>query len=139
MNRVVLLALALASTSAFARDTRLLLPIADVFAMPEAAGRLDPNFRFFFGKQPAPEGEARGQVVANAKTNASNKGDVEACKWVMLSALVELQEKARRVGATSVVAIDSWYKKIIFTSETEYECHAGNVVAGVTLRGQAIR
>jgi hypothetical protein len=139
MHRLVLTALVLASTAAFARDTRLLLPIADVFAMPEATGRLDPNFRFFFGKQAAPEGEPRGEVVANTKTNAANKSDVEACKWVMLSALVELQDRAKKVGATSVVAIDSWYKKVTFTSETEYECHVGNIVSGVTLKGQALR
>ena len=140
MKRTILVAAAvLLPAAAFGRDTRYLLPIQDVLTMPEAAGRLNRSFRFFFGHNRGPPGEARGEVVANAKTNASNKRDEVACRWAMLSALVELQEKARRVGATQVVAIESFYKKTPFVSDTEYECHAGAVVAGVTLRGQAVK
>ena len=78
-------------------------------------------------------------MVSNSKTNASNKSDEVACRWAMLSALVELQEKARRVGATMVVGVESYYKKVPFISDTEYECHAGAIVAGVALRGQAVK
>jgi hypothetical protein len=125
--------------AARARDTRYLLPIQDVLTMPEAAGRLDRNFRFFFGSARGAAGESRGEVVANAKTNAANKADEVACRWAMLSALVELQTKAKRVGATQVVGIESYYKKAVFSSDTEYECHAGAMVAGVALRGEAVK
>jgi uncharacterized protein YbjQ (UPF0145 family) len=132
-------AVVLSSGSALARDTKYLLKIDDVLKMPEASGRLDPNIKFYFGKTPAPQGEARGEAQANAKTNAANKGDEEACRWVMLSALMELQKKAKAVGATAVVGIESYYKKVVFSSETEFECHAGAIMAGVALRGQLIK
>lgn len=135
-SKLVVLALVLAPSFAFARDTKYLLKIADVLSMPDAQSKLDPNIKLYFGKQKAPAGESRGEVVANEKTNAANKSDEEACRWVMLSALMKLQERAKQVGATSVVNIESYYKKSVFSSETEFECHAGAIVSGVALRGQ---
>lgn len=138
LSTMLLAAVVLSSGSALARDTKYLLKIADVLAMPEA-GRLDPNIKFYFGTGKGPQGEPRGEAVANAKTNAANKSDEEACRWVMISALLELQKKAKAVGATAVVGIESYYKKVVFSSETEFECHAGAIMAGVALRGQLIK
>ncbi len=138
MKRLIF-AVVLVAMPALARDTRYLLPIQDVLTMPEAAGRLDASFRFFFGSNKNFGGESRGEVVANTKTNAANKSDEVACRWAMLSALIELQQKAKRVGATMVVGVESYYKKVPFVSATEYECHAGAVMAGVALRGQALK
>jgi uncharacterized protein YbjQ (UPF0145 family) len=78
-------------------------------------------------------------VVANRKTNAFNKSDEEACKWVFLSAMIALQERAIREGANAVVGINSYYKKNEVSSNTQYECHAGNIVAGVALKGTVAR
>jgi hypothetical protein len=139
LSKWLVVAVALSSASAFARDSKYLLKIADVLMMPEAAGRLDAGIKLYFGKQPAPAGENRGEVVANPKTNSANKSDEEACRWVMLSALMELQKRARAMGATAVVGIESYYKKVPFSSETEFECHAGAFVTGVALRGQMIK
>lgn len=138
-SKWLIVALVLGSGSALARDTKYLLKIADVLSMPEAAGRLDPNFRFYFGKQPGPQGESRGEVVANPKTNSANKSDEDACRWVMLSALRELQDRAKALGATSLVGVESYYKKNPFSSDTEFECHAGGFLTGVALRGTAVK
>lgn len=132
-------ALALTSGAAFARDTKYVLKIADVLALPDAAGRLDPNIKFYFGTGKGPKGESRGEVVVNPKTNAANKSDEDACRWVMLTALMELQKRAKNVGATAVTGIESYYKKVVFSSETEFECHAGAIMAGVALRGQLVK
>lgn len=131
--------LLLAAGPALARDSKYLLRIAEVLEMPEAAGKLDPHIKLYFGKQPAPRGEKRGEVVVNPKTNSANKSDEEACRWVMLSALADLQKRARAMGATSVVGIESFYKKVPFSSETEFECHAGAMITGVALRGQMMK
>lgn len=138
LSTMLVAAVVLSSGAAFARDTKYLLKIDDVLKMPEA-GRLDPNIKFYFGTGKGPKGEARGEAVANAKTNAANKGDEEACRWVMISALAELQKKAKAVGATAIVGIESYYKKVVFSSESEFECHAGAIMAGVALRGQLIK
>jgi hypothetical protein len=135
-SKLLVVALVLSPMSALARDTKYLLKIADVLAMPDAQSKLDPNIKLYFGKQQAPAGESRGEVVANEKTNASNKSDEDACKWVMLSALMKLQQRAKALGASAVVNIESYYKKSVFSSETEFECHAGAIISGVALRGQ---
>ncbi|MDP3158169.1 MAG: excinuclease ATPase subunit [Archangium sp.] len=139
MNKWLVVALVVSSGSAFARDTKYILKIADVLSMPEAAGRLDAKIGLYFGKQPFPAGENRGEVVANPKTNSANKSDEDACRWVMLSALMDLQKRARAMGATAVVNIESFYKKVPFSSETEFECHAGGFLTGVALRGSMIK
>jgi hypothetical protein len=38
-----------------------------------------------------------------------------------------------------VVNIVSFYKKDVMSSPTEFECHAGAVIAGVALRGEFVK
>jgi len=57
----------------------------------------------------------------------------------MISALKELAERAKTEGGDAVVDIVSYYKKNVFSSATEYECHAGNIVAGVALKGRVVK
>ncbi len=77
-----------------------------------------------------------GEDVTNKKTNAANKSDAEACRWVALSALRALQDGAKSRGANAVVDIVSYYKKKNeFKSSTNYECYAGAILAGVALKG----
>ena len=76
-----------------------------------------------------------GEDVTNKKTNAANKSDAEACRWVALSALRALQDGAKSRGANAVVDIVSYYKKNEFKSSTNYECYAGTILAGVALKG----
>ncbi|MEO2279993.1 excinuclease ABC subunit A [Pseudoalteromonas pernae] len=93
----------------------------------------------YFGQQSHSEvKESFGEVMTNKKTNAFNKSDREACEWVMLSALKALQERAQREGMNAVVNIQSFYRKREFSSETEYECGAGALIAGVTLKGTLV-
>ena len=131
--------IALSSTAVFARDTKYRLEISDVLMMPEAAGRLDPSVKLYFGPQSAPEGEEHGVVVANPKTNSLHQKDGEACRWLMLSGLVEMQKRAKAMGATAITGIESNYRKEPFSSETQFVCHAGPLITGVSLRGQMIK
>jgi uncharacterized protein YbjQ (UPF0145 family) len=71
----------------------------------------------------------------NKKTNAVGKSDEFACKWAALSALISLQEGAKRNGANAVVNIISYYKKVESKSATEMECHVGSFAAGVAIKG----
>lgn len=122
---------------AMARDTVLHLPLADVLAMPEAKEKLDPSIHIYLsGSKTPPTQKQFVEVVTNRKTNAFNKTDEVACRWVALSALIELQEAAKRQGANAVMDVVSYYKKQPFTSATEYECHAGALIAGVALKGK---
>ena len=135
-----LVALAVVSTlscaPAFARDTVLHIPLADVLAMPEAQGKLSADMRFFLAGQPTPKVIKRFAIdVSNPKTNGVGKSDEFGCKWAALTALINLQNSAKREGANAVIDIVSYYKKVEYKSATDFECHAGAVIIGVALRG----
>ncbi|MFY0568369.1 excinuclease ATPase subunit [Archangium lansingense] len=130
-----LLALTL-SSPALARDTVLHLPLADVLEMPEAKGKLDGSVKFYLAGQKTPKVlDTLKSDVSNKKTNSVGKTDEFGCKWAALSALIALQESAKKSGANAVVDIVSYYKKSEYKNATEYECHAGAFVVGVSLKG----
>lgn len=132
----LLLLLACAGGSAVARDTEVLLPLQDVTDDSYSRGQLDGSVRFYLEGQSTPAVlDTYGEAVSNRKTNAVNKSDSEACRWVTLSALVALQEEAKGRGANAVIGIVSWYKRRTFADAEKVECHAGAIMAGVTLRG----
>ncbi|MEJ2791905.1 excinuclease ATPase subunit [Iodobacter sp. LRB] len=124
------------STSAFARDTVLQIPLADVLAMPEAQGKLDGSVKFYLAGQKTPAiSEKLSEDVSNQKTNGVGKSDEFGCKWAALSALIAFQNSAKKNGANAVVDLVSYYKKNETKSDTTIECHAGGFVIGVALKG----
>lgn len=134
------LALALASTSALARDDRNMYPLEDALNTEAAKEKLDPEVKLYFGNQKHSRVEKRfGEWGTNKKTNAFGKSDKQACEWVFLSAVMELQERARKEGGNAVVNIKSNYKSITTSSETEYMCGTGAIMAGVALKGDVVK
>jgi len=137
---LVLALMVLFSLPGHARDTKHLLSIEEAMSSPDFQERLDPNVRLYFGDTPHPQPlQRRGEYVSNKKTNAVGKSDHRACEWVMLSALLSLQQRAVAEGGNAVVNIRSYYKKNTFSSSSEYECHAGAVMAGVALKGEVVK
>ena len=125
---------------ASARDTRLHLDAQPVIASGIEDRTLDGSVRFYFEGQATPAVlEQLGAASTNRKTNAVGKSDQEACRWVMLGALLALQEAAKARGANAVVGIRSNYKRQEFVSATQYECAAGAIMAGVALKGSYAR
>lgn len=134
----MILAIALSSAPAFARDTLHNLPIADVLENPEYAPQLE-GVKFYFGDQAHPNVTREfGSDRTNKKTNAFNKSDVEACQWVMFSALLQLKQRADQLGANAVINIRSNYRNNLTSSETEYVCGAGAIMSGVALVGDFV-
>ncbi|MFT3806167.1 excinuclease ATPase subunit [Arenimonas sp.] len=139
-RRLVLLAAALMAAPALSRDTVLHLPVASVADKAYSQGKLDPAIALYFAGQKTPAIAARlGDGVSNRKTSSVGKGDEEACRWAMLSAMMALQQDAKSHGANAVVGIVSYYKKNEFRSATEFECHAGGLMTGVALKGEYVR
>ena len=135
------LTLTLLSTwQAEARDTKHLLPIAAALAVKDAEAKLDGSVKFYFGNQETPNILAKlGSDVSNRKTNAFGKSDEQACNWAFLSAMVALEQRAKQLGANAVVNIVSYYKKNVMSSTTDFECHAGTIIAGVALKGEFVK
>ncbi|MEN5203610.1 excinuclease ATPase subunit [Stenotrophomonas sp. TWI700] len=139
MRRFALIAatalLAVAST-AQARDTRVEQSLHELVNSAEARNvGIDGSVKFYLAGEKVSVVERLGEDVTNKKTNAANKSDAEACRWVALSALRALQDGAKSRGANAVVDIVSYYKKNEFKSTTHYECYAGAILAGVALKG----
>lgn len=137
-STLIMLSLVLLPSMAQARDTALFLPIQEAMNTADAQAQLNPAVKFYFGKQVPPHTSSRGSFVANRKTNAANKSDEEACRRAFLSALLSLQERALAEGGNAVVNIHSYYKKSEHFSDTDYECHAGAIMAGVALKGTVV-
>ncbi|MEG0247187.1 MAG: excinuclease [Pseudomonas sp.] len=120
-----------------ARDTTHYLPFEKVVAQMTTENKLDGSVKFYLaGVQP------KGKVnvvspaaITNKKTNAFNKSDEAACEWALQSALLALQDAARKAGANAVTNISSYYKRNERKDAATYECHAGAVMAGVALKG----
>ena len=125
---------------AYSRDTKVLLTIHEVLQAHNYVDKIDPGISLYFGDQKHAEvTHSSGQFTSNKKTNAFNKSDEEACQWVLLSALLSLQDRARKEGANAIINIVSYYKKNIYKSNSQIECHAGSIMAGVALRGEVVR
>lgn len=132
--------LLLVAPEAFSRDSKLMFSIQDAMQSADFQERLDPNIRLYFGTQNHPrKSQSLGNFTTNKKTNAFGKSDGEACRWVFLSALLTLQERAKTEGGNAVVNIISYYKKEKNSSNSEFECHAGAIIAGVALNGDVVK
>ena len=137
---VVTAAIIAISPLADARDDRLKFSLKSALAKARESGKLASGVQLFFGKQEYPKPVAQiGQTRTNKKTNFFNKTDLEGCEWAMMSALIAVTQYAQRVGGNAIVNLRSNYKNVEFSSETEYECGAGNVMAGVAFRGEVVK
>jgi hypothetical protein len=124
---------------AVARDTTHIYSIPEVIDSAVAREKLNQGIGFYFGEKSPSYEKDLGTYVANRKTNAANKSDQEACKWVFLSSLLALQQRAITEGGDAVINIHSFYKKKPMHSSESYECHAGAFLAGVALKGTVVK
>lgn len=138
LTAAALLTAALLPAVSQARDTAHFLDFQSVVNEATQAGRLDGSVKFYLNKTPAGAKIINANVTTSQKTNAFNKTDEVACRWVLQSALIRLQEAAKAAGANAVTDITSYYKKNEWSDPTRYECHAGALMAGVALKGKLV-
>lgn len=122
------------------RNVKLMLPIASAMEATGVQDRPSGSVKFFFGNQTTPKIAAKlGSYVATPRTAAMGKSDEKACTEALLWTLVALEKRARQVGANGVINIVSYYRKIERSSPTEFECHVGNVIVSVVLKGELVK
>ncbi|WP_028212576.1 excinuclease ABC subunit A [Paraburkholderia mimosarum] len=128
---------AFAASHAQARNTVESYPVDA--ALRSEPGKVSDDIALYFAGQPHPAvKKALGQFSTNKKTNAFGKTDEVACQHVFLSAVAELQERARKEGGNAVINIKSNYKNELRASDTEFTCGAGAMIAGVALVGEVV-
>ena len=143
MTSKVLLACAavialLMASHVHARNTLHQMPVDEVLSEEGFAAQIS-GVKFYFGATAHPAiVKSFGEYRTNKKTNAFNKSDEEACRWVFKSAIMQLHKKAVSLGANAVVNIRSNYKNNVTVSDTEYTCGAGGLMAGVALIGDFV-
>lgn len=130
----------LCSAPAYARDDVKHYSVSEALNSADAKEKLGTDIKFFFGDQPHPEvAQSFGTDQSNRKTNSVGKSDQKACDWVFLSTMIALRDRAQQLGADGVINIRSNYRNKEFKSDTEYECGAGNIVVGGTLKGEFVK
>jgi len=128
------------SSVAQARNTRYTLKVQDVLNSSDYQQKVGNAVAFYFANQPAPKAAHElGEYVTNKKTNSFGKSDESACQWAMLSAFIQLRDRALQEGGNAVINVVSCYDKNEIPDKSEYECHAGAVIAGVALKGTVVK
>ena len=129
-----------AALPAVAADRQMMMPIEGAMNVNDAKGRRGDTVKFYFGDQKTPA--VASKITSDStsqKTNSVGKSPEEACNWAFLSAMLALKKKAESVGANAVVNIVSNYKHKEMSSQTEFECHDGNIVSGVALKAEFVK
>jgi uncharacterized protein YbjQ (UPF0145 family) len=145
MKKLMLSAICFALTlpivmTAHASDDAVMLPISAALEAKDAQEKMDDSIKMYFGPQSHPKVLTKlGSDSTNKKTNGFGKTAEKACSWAFLSAVLQLQTRAKELGANAVVNIVSYYKKNEMSSATEFECHKGGLIAGVALKGDFVK
>jgi uncharacterized protein YbjQ (UPF0145 family) len=124
---------------AAARNDRYTFSLQPTLDSPDFAQQVGSSVKFYFGDQPAPAGQNISDYVANDRQHFHGKTEEGACRDTLISALEELQEHANHAGADAVVGVVSYFRKVTFSSATEFECHAGSNGVFVSLRGTFVK
>ena len=133
------LLLSLISPVSWARNDIQDYSIQEALSLEQAKEKLGNEIRFYFGNQKHGKIQKNyGEFGTNKKTNAFLKTDKQACTWAFLSAMIQLEKRAIHEGGNAVINIKSNYKNKETVSETTFQCGAGNVVAGVALKGTVV-
>ena len=130
----------LAASPAHARNVKLILPIAPALEATGVEDKPTGAVKFFFGSQKPPNIVANlGSYMASPRSDAMARSDEAACNRALLWTLVAMEKRARQAGANAVINIVSFYNKAELPSAAEFECHVGNVIARVALKGDLVK
>lgn len=121
-------------------NIELIVRIADALAASDVKDRPSGAVKFYFAEEKPPNvAKKLGTYLAAPRTGASGLSDQRACHEAFLWTLVDLEKRAQRVGANAVVNIVSYYQRKERSSATEFECHVGNVIVTVWLKGDFVK
>ena len=130
--------LAAAPMASHAADKVVHLAFDNAVKAATASGKLDGSVKFYLAGT-APSGQVtvvNDNVDLTRKTNAFGKKDQVTCDWALQSALIALQDDAKKAGANAVTDIVSNYNGIEYRDSQNYECHVGFLMSGVELKAK---
>lgn len=137
---IVLMLSMSAANLAHGRNVKIVLPIAAALAAENIPDRPAGAVKFFFASQKSPEVLSKIEsYIATPRSGAMSMSDERACNGAFLWTLLAMEKRALQKGANAVVNIVSYYERNEMASATEFECHVGNVIATVWLKGDLVK
>lgn len=125
---------------AYAADDIIQLDLQQALNTPDTLAKIDGSVKFFFGTSKHPAIVAHlGEGVTNKKANGFGKSSTKGCERAFLDGLIQMQEKAKSLGANAVINVNSYYKKNEVVIDKTVECHSGLLMDGVALRGEFVK
>ena len=123
------------SSIALAADEQVSMSIKDgLEAGKHTKNTISDDIKLYFGKQKTPAVDKK--LWEGSSTQKSmRKSQKEHCETAFVSAILRLQDRARKEGGNAVVGIVSGGSN---DSATEYTCTSGRVTGSVTLRGTVV-
>lgn len=124
------------SSLAIGADETVNMPIKDgLEAGKHTKNTISDDIKLYFGKQKTPAVDKK--IWEGGTTQKSmRKSQKEHCETAFVSAILRLQDRARKEGGNAVVNIVSGGSN---ESATEYTCTSGRVTGSVTLRGTVVK
>jgi|SRR5882672_4093552 len=133
---IAALAIGAASSLAGAADDTVSMLIKDgLEAGKHTKNTISDDIKLYFGKQRTPAVD-RKLWEGSTTQKSMRKSAKEHCETAFVSAILRLQDRARREGGNAVVNIVSGGSN---ESDTEYTCISGRVTGAVTLRGTVVK
>lgn len=122
-----------------ARETDHTFPVQHALETPVAKKKL-LDIPFFMAGQKHDNVVKDLGVFKSSKTSSGfSKSDQEGCDQAFLSALITLQQRAKKEGGDAIVEIKSVTKGNNMESATDYGCLAGAVIVRVALEGRIVK
>ena len=131
-----LLAAFAVSSPAMAADEVLKFKIEGGIATGKASSRdqIKDDIKLYFGKQKTPP-VVKKIWEGDSSQTSSRRSQQERCETAFASAIIRLQNKARTEGGNAVINITSGSGE---SSETEFTCTSGRMMARVRLHGTVV-
>jgi uncharacterized protein YbjQ (UPF0145 family) len=129
----------LPTAPASAADDIIQLDLQQALNAPDTLAKIDGSVKFYFGTSHHPAIiKHLGEGVTNKKANGVGRNSTRGCERAFLDGLLQMQAKAKELGATAVININSYYKKNEVTIDKTVECHSGLLMDGVALKGEFV-
>lgn len=116
----------------------LTLPTKGATQSALAQEKVLPDVKLYFAGETHPTVVSNlGAIKTSQRTSSVQRGPVEACRRVMVSALIQLQKQAKSRGGNAVINIRSNWQNRTLDNGDEFQCQNGAMMSGVALTGEA--
>lgn len=124
--------------AAYARDTEVLLPVADAVQSDVKSHLTDVPFYMKGAKHPAVAKELV-KVSASRSTRGVFRSDEASCRVAFLSSMRALQDRVAQEGGDAIIDLVSMTRGKLTESTSDFRCIAGFAIVHVGLKGTVVK